>query len=377
MEKERIVKNYQLLEEIGVGAFSHVFKAINITTKEYVAVKRLTKSPNRRSENLSLNREIGVMKAANHPMVCKLYDCIEDEQHIYIVMELAGEITLLKYINSKGRIKENEAKIIFSQLLDVVGYLHALNIVHRDLKVENIMLDSHGNIKLIDFGFSCMTSDDDPLMDTWCGTRQYVAPEMLHQRSYSRAVDVWSMGVILFGMCAGRLPFQAHDGNALAKDIMESDPRYPRDISPPLLDLLQKMLTKDPEMRITVKEIEGHPWLSGVFDPMLVHREGAPGVDLTHLRKTMSRKSTGETMPRNLMAKLGCTTPLRLRGKTQVPSAGGTFDLKQMPMRAGVKSLKIRTRRVTDGESYIQQAERSPQNPGCSSVSKLPVLKLI
>lgn len=372
--KERIVKNYQLIEEIGVGAFSHVFKALNLTTKEFVAIKRMTKSPNRRVEMLSVNRELGVMNAANHPMICKLYDCFEDEQHIYIVMELAAGTTLLRYINSRGRIKEEETKKLFVQLLDIVDYLHTLNIVHRDLKVENIMLDEKGNMKLIDFGFSCMITDEDPLMDTWCGTRQYVAPEMLHHKAYSKAVDVWSMGVILFGMFAGRLPFQSNDANALANDILEKDPRYPRDISPGLLDLLQKMLTKDPEMRITIKEIAEHAWVKDAFDPMLVHREGASGVNMAHLRMTMCRRSTADLpMPRQPLSKLGFV-PMRIRGKTTGPSS--SIDMRQFPVKAGTKGLRIRTRRVTDGD-YCRCSDGSGCENSTGSVSKLPVLKMI
>lgn len=373
-KKERIVKNYQLLEEIGVGAFSHVFKAVNLSTNEFVAIKRITKTLNRRAELLSVNREIGVMKAANHPMICKLYDCIEDEQHIYIVMELAAGKTLLKYINSRGRLKEEETKKLFAQLLDIVDYLHTLNIVHRDLKVENVMIDENGNMKLIDFGFSCMISDEDPLMDTWCGTRQYVAPEMLHQKSYSKAVDIWSMGVILFGMFAGRLPFQSQDANVLATDIMENEPRYPRDITPGLLDLLQKMLTKDPDMRITIKEISEHPWVKDVFDPLLVHREGAPGVDLARMRMTICRRSTADPpMPRQALSKLGFA-PMRIRGKTQGPSS--SIDMRQFPLKAGVKGLRIRTRRVTDGDNYHCSDSSGCENP-TGSVSKLPMLKMI
>lgn len=167
--------------------------------------------------------------------------------------------SLLEYANSHPVFIEDEARDIFIQLAVVVHHLHKTsNITHRDLKCENVLLDINNNIRLIDFGFA---HDLNSLMTTPCGSPFYIAPEIIMNQKYDKAVDIWSMGIILYAISAGNLPFMSDNIQLVYKMITLMEPKYPKNFSLELIDLLQKMMNKDPKQRITIEEILEHPWV--------------------------------------------------------------------------------------------------------------------
>lgn len=251
--------------EIGQGGTSTVFTAAHEQLGVKIAIKSINKF------DLSLNEtnqrnfdyELSILRRLDFPFISHFYSLVETDKFFFIVLEYVDNGTLLTFLNKKRRIEESEALPIFVQLASCIDYLHnVLHIVHRDIKIENILLDKFYNARLIDFGMSKIFQDEDPNFHTLCGSYPYAAPEIFKKAPYTKSVDVWSLGVVLFSMTVGRMPFMSKSFPHLIKKIVNQEPKYPSDISEELLDLLKKMLTKDPELRITIEEVLNHKWVT-------------------------------------------------------------------------------------------------------------------
>lgn len=257
------IEDFEISDIAGIGAYARVFRAIDLYTKKQVAIKQIPKNPNLvEAEIEMINRERQIYRTLNHPLISQyLYD-FEDDANWYIVMEYVSNGSLLDYINSKGKLMENECQYIFAQLVDVMLYLHnECNIVHRDMKVENILLDYNRYVKLIDFGFSTNKSED-TFFSTLCGSPAYIAPEMVKGPKYSKAADIWSMGIILYGMAVGTLPFVDENIVRQTQKIVYMPAIVPPDVSSSIRELIQGMLAKDPLKRLTLEQIADHPWVA-------------------------------------------------------------------------------------------------------------------
>lgn len=257
---EEIPQNlFTNIQEIGSGTFSDIFSAIHINTNTKVALKISFKSDNE-EETKSLEQEVAINKALNHPFVCKYFNDFETEHLRIIVMELVEGVTALNYVNQSRGLPYQEALNIFTQLLIAIEYLHdEAHITHRDLKLENIMIDKYDHIRLIDFGFSSVNT----MMTTCCGSIPYCAPEILSGHKYTKAADIWSLGVILYAFIDGNLPFFHTNINNLAAMILQNEVQFTPNFSDlSIQDLIQRMLIKDPSQRITIDEIKCHPSLA-------------------------------------------------------------------------------------------------------------------
>ncbi len=177
-------------------------------------------------------------------------------------MEYISGGELYEYINSRKRLGEKEALIFFHQIVSGLDYIHKLNISHRDLKPENLLIDSKRNLKIVDFGLSNIYKDDE-LLKTPCGSPCYAPPEMIAGKVYSgRISDIWSLGVILFVMICGYLPFDEDNNYFLYKKILEGKFEYPNFISESAKDLISNILITDPNRRFTLEQIKLHPWFN-------------------------------------------------------------------------------------------------------------------
>lgn len=254
-KKLLVVGQYTLERTIGQGTYGKVRMATHRLTNERVAVKQIHKQ-----HIASLTREIHHHRRLHHPHVLQLYEVILTESHIWMVTELCSGGELYDVVAQRGGLPESEACIYFGQLCLALAYIHEQGIVHRDLKLENILLDADGRVKLSDFGF---TREFEPhqLMNTRCGTQAYSAPEMLDRRRYvGEKVDIWSMGVILYALVCGSLPFDDDNDAALHDKILHASPYLPPTLSPELSDLLRTILAKNSAMRPSLREIVSHPW---------------------------------------------------------------------------------------------------------------------
>ncbi|ODV82188.1 kinase-like protein, partial [Suhomyces tanzawaensis NRRL Y-17324] len=221
---------------------------------------------------IKIHREINSLKLLNHPNIVNLVEVMKSGKYIGIVLEYASGGELFDYILHHKYLKENVAKKLFAQLISGVDYMHSKGLIHRDLKLENLLLDKHKNVIISDFGFvNSYNREKNDLMKTSCGSPCYAAPELvLTQSPYEgRKVDIWSAGVILYAMLAGYLPFDDDPENEDGSDIVrlyhyicKTPLTFPKYVSPLARDLLRKIIVPDPKKRISMNEIRNHPWLA-------------------------------------------------------------------------------------------------------------------
>ncbi|KAH0789905.1 CAMK family protein kinase [Histomonas meleagridis] len=253
---------YIFLNLIGQGAYGYVYHAIHTTSQIDVSIKVVHKNFNK-DHRTRFTREACLLRKMNHPLISKFYQLLEDSNNYYIVLEYLPNGNLKTYMkNLNGNpLDENSARRYFIQIISALEYLHQeMHIIHRDLKAENIVLDRNNNIRLIDFGLSCEFSNNN--FKHACGSLGYIAPEMIKEQRYNVSVDIWSAGVLLYALTVGHLPFYDNDSQCTLQKIVYSDPIIPDKLSLPLSDLLKKMLTKDPQKRITLNGIKEHHWYS-------------------------------------------------------------------------------------------------------------------
>ena len=266
---------YELKEVIGKGKFGVVNLGIHKKTQQQVAVKIINKDSIKTVEDKELVRiEIGILKLCHHPNVVRLLDHLENEDYIFIVTEYIEGGTLGQYFKKKNfNFSERQASSIMSQIANGVKYLHKYGIVHRDLKPDNIMItqqNDFGIIKIMDFGLSKIVSTQEKMVDGY-GTLSYVAPEVLLRTPYNKEVDIWSMGVILYYMLCGHLPFKGNKEVVIAEKIVNDDLEFDEDEwevrSKKVRELIISCLKKEPEERITIDDFLNHPWFKKNLKP--------------------------------------------------------------------------------------------------------------
>uniref|UniRef100_A0A669DKA8 Calcium/calmodulin dependent protein kinase I n=1 Tax=Oreochromis niloticus TaxID=8128 RepID=A0A669DKA8_ORENI len=250
------------------GAFSEVVLAEEKRTQKLVAVKCIPKKALEGKEN-SIENEIAVLHKIKHTNIVSLEDIFESKSHLYLVMQLVSGGELFDRIIEKGFYTEKDASKLIQQILDAVKYLHDMGIVHRDLKPENLLyysMDEDSKIMISDFGLSKIEGSGS-VMSTACGTPGYVAPEVLAQKPYSKAVDCWSIGVIAYILLCGYPPFYDENDAKLFEQILkaeyEFDSPYWDDISDSAKDFIVHLMEKDPSIRYTCEQALQHPWIAG------------------------------------------------------------------------------------------------------------------
>lgn len=257
------IDDYSILETLGHGAYSIVKYAIHRPTGRHVALKIYQKSKLLSGKKkISVKEEIALMKSMDHPNIVKLYQVMETDKELYLVMELINGTSLFKYIQRKPekRLKESECAMIFSKLISAIKYCHKNRIIHRDIKMENIMITDSLDIKLIDFGFSVKLTSNQRLT-SFCGTPSYVPPEVIAKKvGYGVSADIWSLGILLYAMLCGSYPFKGSTEDELYCKIQRGIYNVSEDISSSAKRLIHLMLKLDPTKRINIEEISRDPF---------------------------------------------------------------------------------------------------------------------
>ncbi|KAJ1923613.1 Serine/threonine-protein kinase [Tieghemiomyces parasiticus] len=289
----RVVGRYQFTKTIGAGSMGKVKLAVDLTTGEKVAVKIMPRQEADASlrtatvpipeppgqvpapvpaeaavehKDVRILREIAIMKLLNHPYIVGLKDVIVHPHHYYVVLEYVSGGQMLDYIISHGRLKEKHARRFARQIASALDYCHRNSIVHRDLKIENILISSTATIKIIDFGLSNLYSPRCHL-STFCGSLYFAAPELLSARAYTGPeVDVWSFGIVLYVLVCGKVPFDDQSMPALHAKIKRGHVEYPSWLSHECKHLLSRILVTNPAERATMAEIMRHPWMNRSYD---------------------------------------------------------------------------------------------------------------
>ena len=270
IEYTKIVGNYLLFDQIGMGSFSKVTKAIHLITEQIVAVKILEKEKIEDEIDVErIIREIEILKAIMHPNIAQMYETYSTVHNIYLMMEYIEGGDLFDYITNNSFLPEPIACNIYRQIISVLEYLNQMGISHRDIKPENILLDKeHKNIKFIDFGLSNYCKDKE-LLQSSCGSPCYASPEMLSGKPYRGVTtDLWSSGIVLYSMLVGSLPFDDQEIQKLYEQIKLGKFYLPSTLSLEAIDLLKKLLEVNPKKRITLKQIKEHPWFSLAQNPL-------------------------------------------------------------------------------------------------------------
>jgi len=290
---EDIRAHYTFGDEIGRGGFSIVYKGARKSNGKKVAIKTIKKEMVEGEDIKLLRREIQIMKKVDHPNILKLYEVYESDEDFFLVMELVEGKELFDKIVERGQYSEKDASNIVKQIISAVEYLHANDIAHRDLKPENLLSAGDAadeRIKIADFGFAKTFSDEKLI--TSCGSPGYVAPEVLTSDSYTPAVDMWSVGVIIYILLCGYPPFYADNAPALFKKIMEvqydfEDPAW-EEVSEEAKDLIRHLLVKDPANRFTATKCREHPWVKG--DHLTDKKQLSINVDKMRQWKAQAKK---------------------------------------------------------------------------------------
>ncbi|KAF2725610.1 kinase-like protein [Polychaeton citri CBS 116435] len=252
------VGSYTLGRLLGKGSFGKVYLGHHkLTNGSKVVLKSADKS------DANLAREIHHHRQFLHPHIARLYEVIVTESLVWLVLEYCPGDELYNHLLQHGRIEVEKVQKIFTQLVGAVSYVHGKNCVHRDLKLENILLDKHENVKLIDFGFTREYQGSTSYLQTWCGTVCYSAPEMLKGEKYAgEKVDLWSLGIILYALLCGELPFDEDDDTATKALILHEEPKYPDYMPEQAKQLIKKLLSKRPLLRPCLSDILKDPWLA-------------------------------------------------------------------------------------------------------------------
>ena len=253
---------YKFVKLVGKGAFGKVTLGVHKLTGSEVAIKTIEKSYMKDDfSRKKVLQEVYILKNIKHSNVIRLLEVFESPKHLLIVMEYSGGGDLLKYIKTHGRLSESKAREYFIQIVYGLAHCHWRSVLHRDVKLDNILLDSNGGVKLWDFGVSKIMKKDQ-VINEQCGTPAYIAPEIISDQGYSGfSVDIWSLGVLLYAMLWGTVPFKASNMKDLHNLIMKGSFSFPWELSSDVKDLIRNMLKLKPEERYSIPEILNSNWV--------------------------------------------------------------------------------------------------------------------
>ena len=279
---------YRIGRVIGQGGFAKVNLGLNVLTGRVVAIKSFNKNIKTKSgDKINMDKilyEINLMRKLNHENITKILETFEDEQFYFIIMEYINGGNLFSYVKKRRKLSEKVSKFIFRQIILGIQHIHSKLIVHRDIKLENILIDMNNNIKICDFGIGMILSSENEELHNHCGTPMYIAPEIIlstKERGYKGfPVDIWSAGIALYIMISGKLPFNLDESpedlddinnlenkernKQLKYEILNKEPKYIENISDELRNLLKGLLNKDPKKRLNCDQILNHPWFNDI-----------------------------------------------------------------------------------------------------------------
>ncbi|XP_013407880.1 MAP/microtubule affinity-regulating kinase 3 isoform X2 [Lingula anatina] len=381
--EEPHIGKYRLIKTIGKGNFAKVKLAKHVPTGREVAIKIIDKTQLNPSSLQKLFREVRIMKMLDHPDIVKLFEVIETEKTLYLVMEYASGGEVFDYLVAHGRMKEKEARAKFRQIVSAVQYCHQKHIVHRDLKAENLLLDGDMNIKIADFGFSNEFTPGSKL-DTFCGSPPYAAPELFQGKKYDGPeVDVWSLGVILYTLVSGSLPFDGQNLKELRERVLRGKYRIPFYMSTDCENLLKKFLVLNPAKRASLETIMKDRWLNISYEDNELRPHKEPPLDVNDSKRIgimlnmgFTEKEIQESLTQNKYDDVTATYLLLGRKCSELESdsrQGSNISLRQMnaaPRQNSEINANSTTspahNKVTRSVSATNQKQRRPNtdNPG-------------
>ena len=257
----KIIGKYEYIKVIGYGSFSIVLLVQNKKGENFACKVVSRELLNELNIFNRFEQEVRIMEQFKHPNIASVQEIVYSNDFIFIIMDYYKRGELFSYILNSGYLSEMDIKKILKQLLEAVSYIHSKDISHRDIKPENILLDSDLVVKLADFGL-CHETHCNLLLNTPCGSPFYASPEIIENKPYDgKKSDIWSIGIVLFTMATGTLPWINTNQQKLFEEIIKVEINIPKLVSPPIQNLISLMIQKDPKLRPSAKELLNHPWL--------------------------------------------------------------------------------------------------------------------
>ncbi|XP_061430343.1 NUAK family SNF1-like kinase 1 [Lethenteron reissneri] len=296
--KHNLKHRYELEETLGRGAYGKVKRAVERATGRKVAIKFISKERIKNEKDMGqIRREIEIMSSLHHPHIVSIFEVFENKDKMVIVMELASHGELFDYLNAHRPLRETEARRLFRQIVSAVHHCHKSGVVHRDLKLENILLDESCNIKIADFGLSNLYAPD-RYLSTFCGSPLYASPEIINGRPYrGPEVDSWALGVLLYAIVYGAMPFDGHQPGALIQQISAAryqQPARPSEVS----ELISRLLVASPEQRASSQAAAHHRWVNWGYRRCACGCLGPPGGPTQARGPREAAARAAETAPR-------------------------------------------------------------------------------
>ncbi|KAJ1549262.1 hypothetical protein HK405_006925 [Cladochytrium tenue] len=262
-----VFERYYISKSLGEGTYGKVKLAVDLETGDKIALKVISKTAVKQKDHIKrIKREVRIMRLVNHPHIAKLYDVLETDREIVLCLQYVDGGELFDFIVAHPKLPEKTARKLFRQILSAIDYCHSSSIIHRDLKPENVLLDNKQQVKLIDFGFVNLYDPQD-VLSTFCGSPYYASPEMISGVKYvGPEVDIWSLGVILFALLTGFLPFRDSVAAELCRKIVAAEFELPPFVSEDAADLIRSILKSDRFKRATMEQIRQHRWTMTGYD---------------------------------------------------------------------------------------------------------------
>ena len=263
LKKGKYIGPYEILDLLREGSSSKIYLAKSLYNNENVVIKAISKTSLQKNldDILLITKQIETLKILKHRNIITLYEIYESNKYIFLITEYCSGKNLIEKIIQKKRFSEEEALIIFFQLLDAFTYMHKMNICHRNIRAEHILFDKNNRPKIVGFGYSSFYEKNKKIKGAY-GSLCYACPEIIDEQPYNpELADVWSLGVILYVLICGYLPFSDEDDDRNKMLISEGKIEFPKEISNKLKDLLRHMLDKNQEKRYNFQKIVKHPWI--------------------------------------------------------------------------------------------------------------------
>ncbi|CAG9318609.1 unnamed protein product [Blepharisma stoltei] len=281
--------SFEILGEIGSGSFGNVYQVRKKDSGEIFAMKALSKPMLISKNQLKYAvAECKILKAIKFPFIVRLYWAFQSQSYLYMILEFCPNGDFSSLLQLAGHLSTEVAKFYIAEMILAIEYLHSFDIIYRDLKPQNLLLDSEGHIKLTDFGLSKENvSDNEPAM-SFCGSPAYLPPEVLAQTGCGKSADIYSIGTNLYEMLVGKPPFYTENVAKLYKRISKSSIKFPEDINEDAMDLIQKVMVKNPEERPFIHEVKAHRFFEGVDWDNMLQKKMTPPINIKNLRNLRS-----------------------------------------------------------------------------------------
>ena len=271
------MNDFKIISVLGRGFYGKVMLVQKIDNGELFAIKSIQKSRLKDSgKSQSVITERNIMMKAHHPFIVNLCFAFQTETKFYLGLEYAPGGELFYHMEKMQVIQIDDARLYTAEIGMALSYLHSLGIVYRDLKPENILLDAHGHIKLTDFGLSKDILKDDSTTTTFCGTSEYIAPEVILQMPYGYSVDFWGLGILTYEMILGTTPFYDDNKSKMFNNIVSAEPYFPPQLDRRISDFIKRLLNKNPNERATFEQLRSHPFFEGFNWKKVYNREYRP-----------------------------------------------------------------------------------------------------